>query len=59
VADDAILFYVVGFSTAFAIGYLAIGIVIKFLESQKFYMFGYYCLVVGGAVLGYVTLSSS
>jgi len=51
--------YVAGFSTAFAIGYIAIGIVIKFLESQRFHLFGYYCLVVGGAVLVYVALGYS
>ena len=59
VGSDAVFSYFVGFSTAFAIGYMAIGIVIKFLENQKFHLFGYYCLVVGGAVLGYVTLGHS
>ena len=59
VASDAILSYVVGFATAFAIGYIAIGIVIKFLESQRFHVFGYYCLASGGAVLVYVTLGNS
>ncbi len=59
VGSDAIFSYLVGFSTAFAIGYMAIDIVIRFLESQKFHVFGYYCLVVGGAVLGYVTLGHS
>ncbi len=59
VGSDAVFCYFVGFVTAFAIGYVAIGIVIRFLESQKFHVFGYYCLVVGGAVLGYVTLGNS
>lgn len=56
---DAWMGYVAGFSAAFAIGYLAIGIVIKFLESQRFHLFGYYCLVFGGAVLVYVALGNS
>jgi undecaprenyl-diphosphatase len=56
VPGDAILGYVAGFSTAFAVGYLAIGAVIKFLASRKFHLFGYYCLAMGGAVLVYVAL---
>ena len=56
---DAWLGYAAGFLTAFAIGYVAISIVIKFLESQKFHLFGYYCLVVGGGVLVYVALGNS
>lgn len=48
--------YVAGFLASFAIGYLAIGIVIKFLASQKFHLFGYYCLGMGGLVLVYVAL---
>ena len=59
VSGDAWLGYAVGFLTAFTMGYVAIGIVIKFLESQKFHLFGYYCLVLGGAVLAYVTLGNS
>lgn len=56
---DAWLAYAIGFLTAFAIGYLAIGIVIKFLESQRFHLFGYYCLVLGGAILVYVAFGIS
>lgn len=48
--------YLAGFLTAFAIGYLSIGIVIKFLASRRFHLFGYYCLAVGGAILGSVAL---
>ena len=59
VSADAWLGYAAGFLTAFAIGYVAISIVIKFLESQKFHLFGYYCLVVGGGVLVYVALGNS
>ena len=59
VRADAWLGYGVGFLTAFAIGYVAISIVIKFLESQKFHLFGYYCLVVGGGVLVYVAFGNS
>jgi undecaprenyl-diphosphatase len=59
VSGDAVLGYVVGFSTAFAIGYLAIGIVIKLLDSKRFHLFGYYCLGMGGAVLVYIAFGSS
>ena len=59
IASDALVSYFVGFSTAFVIGYMAIGIVIRFLEKQNFHLFGYYCLASGGAVLGYVTLGNS
>ena len=59
VGSDAVFSYFIGFLTAFAVGYMAIGIVIRFLERQKFHLFGYYCLVVGGALLGYVTLGNS
>ena len=51
--------YGVGFATSFLIGYVAIGIVIKVLASHKFYLFGYYCFAVGGAVLGYVALGNA
>jgi undecaprenyl-diphosphatase len=56
VPSGAFLSYAAGFLAAFAIGYLAIGIVIKFLASQKFHLFGYYCLGMGGLVLGYLAL---
>lgn len=59
VSSDAWIGYAAGFVTAFAIGYVAISIVIKFLESQKFHLFGYYCLLAGGAVLVYVALGNS
>jgi undecaprenyl-diphosphatase len=59
VSGDALWGYVAGFSTAFAIGYVAIGIVIKLLASQRFYLFGYYCLGMGGAVLVYVAFGAS
>jgi len=55
VSGNALSGYAAGFLTAFAIGYIAIGIVIKFLESQKFHLFGYYCLGLGGTLLVYVT----
>jgi undecaprenyl-diphosphatase len=48
--------YAAGFLASFAIGYLSIGIVIKFLASGKFHLFGYYCLGMGGLVLVYVAL---
>ncbi len=59
VGGDAWVGYAVGFLTAFAIGYGAIGIVIKFLESQQFHLFGFYCLLAGGVVLVYVALGNS
>ena len=59
VGSDAVFSYFIGFLTAFAVGYMAIGIVIRFLERRKFHLFGYYCLVVGGALLGYVTLGNA
>ena len=45
--------YLVGFLTAFVIGYLSIGIVMRLLECQKFHLFGYYCISMGGAVLAF------
>jgi undecaprenyl-diphosphatase len=48
--------YIAGFLASFAVGYLAIGIVIKVLASQKFHRFGYYCLAMGGTVLVYLAL---
>jgi undecaprenyl-diphosphatase len=57
VPDEAWTSYVAGFLTAFAIGYVAIGIVIKFLASRRFHLFGYYCLAIGGLVLVYVALA--
>jgi undecaprenyl-diphosphatase len=59
VSGDAIGGYVAGFSAAFAIGYVAIGIVIKLLASHRFHLFGYYCLGMGGAVLVYVAFGAS
>jgi len=51
--------YLAGFATAFAVGYVAIGLVIRFLESKKFHLFGYYCIILGGLILGYVALGHS
>lgn len=59
VSGDVWISYGAGFLTAFAIGYGAISIVIRFLESQRFHLFGYYCLLAGGAVLVYVALGNS
>jgi undecaprenyl-diphosphatase len=54
-SEDAITGYVAGFLAAFLIGYIAIAIVLRCLEHRKFYVFGYYCLAVGGGILVYVT----
>ena len=54
VSGDAVWGYLAGFLASFAIGYLAIDIVIKLLASRRFHLFGYYCFGMGGAVLVYV-----
>ena len=36
-----------GFISAFIVGYIAIAILIKFLEKEKFHLFSYYCLLFG------------
>ena len=53
--SDAIGSYLVGFLTAFGVGYLAIDTVLRFLAQQQFHRFGYYCLAAGGFILVYVT----
>jgi undecaprenyl-diphosphatase len=57
--EDAVSGYVVGFLASFLIGYIAIAIVLRCLEHRKFYAFGYYCLAVGGGILGYVASTLS
>ena len=58
-SDDAIASYVAGFFMAFAVGYVAIVIVLRCLAHRKFHVFGYYCLAVGGLILGYVSSNLS
>lgn len=53
--SDAIGSYLVGFLTAFVVGYFAINAVLRFLAHQQFHRFGYYCLTAGGFILVYVT----
>lgn len=43
--------FVAGFAAAFISGLFAIQVVFKVLESKRFYLFGYYCLVVGAIVV--------
>lgn len=45
-----------GFITAFIVGYAAIAILIKFLEKGKFHLFSYYCLLIGVISLLYFFL---
>lgn len=58
-SEGAATAYVVGFLASFLIGYIAIAIVLRCLEHHKFYAFGYYCLAVGGGILGYVASTLS
>lgn len=51
---EAVIGYVAGFATAFAVGYVSIGIVLRLLAIRRFHLFGYYCLAAGGAVLVYI-----
>ena len=51
---DAVTSYLAGFATAFLVGYICIGVVLRLLAIRRFHLFGYYCLTAGGAVLVYV-----
>ena len=51
---DAAVGYLVGFATAFVVGYISIGVVLRLLAIRLFHLFGYYCLAAGGAVLVYI-----
>ena len=44
-------FYIAGFFTALASGYLSIRVVYKFLLGGRFKVFGYYCIVLGFLVI--------
>lgn len=52
--SEAVTGYAAGFATAFAVGYVCIGIVLRLLAIRRFHLFGYYCLAAGGAVLVYI-----
>ncbi len=51
--------YVAGFFMAFVVGYVAIVVVLRCLANRRFHFFGYYCLAVGGVILGYVASNLS
>jgi len=57
--SGAVAGYVAGFATAFVVGYICIGVVLRLLAIRRFYLLGYYCLTAGGAVLVYVTFTLS
>lgn len=42
-----------GFLSAFLVGYIAIKVLVKVLEKAKFYIFAYYCWIVGGITFVY------
>jgi undecaprenyl-diphosphatase len=54
VSGEAVTSYMMGFLTAFIVGYMAISAVLRSLANRRFHLFGYYCLAVGGGVLVYV-----
>ncbi|MGH9463481.1 MAG: undecaprenyl-diphosphate phosphatase [Vicinamibacteria bacterium] len=51
---DAAAPYLAGFATAFLVGHVSIGFVLRLLAIRRFHLFGYYCLLAGGALLVYV-----
>lgn len=55
----AVTGYVAGFATAFVVGYICIGVVLRLLAIGRFHILGYYCLTAGGAVLVYVAFNLS
>jgi undecaprenyl-diphosphatase len=59
VPGEAVMSYVTGFITAFIVGYMAIAIVLRCLANERFHLFGYYCVAVGGGVLVYVACTLS
>jgi undecaprenyl-diphosphatase len=48
--------YFVGFGISLAVGYIAIGILVKVLERARFYMFAYYCWILGICFLLYFNI---
>jgi undecaprenyl-diphosphatase len=59
VEAEAVVGYAAGFASAFLVGYVCIGIVLRLLAIRRFHLFGYYCLAAGGAVLVYLTFHLS
>ena len=53
------LAYGLAFLTAFVVGYVAIHLVVRLLASHRFHLFGYYCLLLGGCLLVYITVRPS
>ncbi len=45
------LSYIIGFAVAFAVGYLSLGLLMKFLKEGKLYIFSIYSFIVGLLVL--------
>ncbi|MEW6748737.1 MAG: undecaprenyl-diphosphate phosphatase [Candidatus Micrarchaeota archaeon] len=40
-----------GFITAAIVGYLSIGLLLRFLKESRFHLFGYYCLLLSAAII--------
>lgn len=47
IGSETLIYILLGFISAFLVGYLAINILIKFLQNQKFHIFSYYCWIIG------------
>ena len=52
-ADFNITYALVGFITAFVFGIIALKFLMAFLKKGKLFYFGFYCMIVGIAVLVY------
>ncbi len=48
----------VGFVVAAVVGYIALALLVRLIRSGRFYLFGYYCLVMSAVALGYVLWTS-
>lgn len=47
---------IVGFIVTFVIGYASLKLLLRIIRNDKFYLFGYYCLLLGLVVLGFAFL---
>lgn len=54
--SGVIFAYLAAFVSAFVVGYVAIHLVVRLLASERFHLFGYYCLLLGGCLLVYVAI---
>jgi undecaprenyl-diphosphatase len=45
--------FVIGFCVSAVVGCLAIGILLRLVNSGKFYFFGYYCILMSVVAFGY------